>query len=203
MAELVLAKRHDDDNSGSSAELSRGSLRHAPSSRATNTYATAYPTVESLVETLIAAKRALSIMGAVLRAKELVTTARAEHEDAAILAAQAGFVRRIMVDQVALLVRMRRSLQTTYTSRRGRLDKLSHSMDAAHEKLETLISELKVTTVWDAIRPADEPPKTLFDFVDQQPVDDLLSSMRRSVMDMQVRSFFCGPEIQTLWIQAS
>ena len=143
--------------------------------------------VETLVEHLIAAKRALSSMAAVLQAREIVTTARAEHEDAAILAAQAGFVRYAVVGQVALLMRLRRSLQVTYDSRRRRFDKLTRTMDAAHQKLQGAMDELRRTTVRETI-PSDrnQPAKTLLDFVDQDAVKNLENSMRKSLRDLQV-----------------
>jgi autophagy-related protein 17 len=185
--------------SGSGSGSSRGSLRvpsagykahgqpHGQSHGRGHDYSsgpTSSPSVsiESLVEHLLAAKRALSSMTAALRANELVTQARAEHEDAAILAAHAGFIRRAISDQLGLLARMRQSFQVTYNSRRRRFTKLTTAMDAAHDRLNGAIDELRGTTVKEAVRPAGEPPKSLLEYMDYAEVDTLVKEMQQALV---------------------
>lgn len=144
--------------------------------------------VEALVDHLLSAKNSLSTMTAVVRATEILTSARAEHEDAAIRMAQAGFVRRVIIDQVGLLDRVRRSLGATYEARRRRFTKLIHTMDTANTRLQASTDMLRATTVLKAIRPNDHQTRNLLDFVDQKAVCALQDAMKKSLSDLQVRS---------------
>src|SRR5512142_2126154 len=66
--------------------------------------------VETLVEHLLAAKRALSSsMTLILRGTELAASARSLHEEAAVLGAQTAFLRAGISAQGRLLMRARRS----------------------------------------------------------------------------------------------
>ncbi|EGX91714.1 kinase activator (Atg17), putative [Cordyceps militaris CM01] len=124
--------------------------------------------LETLVTHLLAAKRSLSSMNHVLRANELATSARHAQEEAALLSAQSGFLRGAILDQAAILVKVRRSLQATYDWGKRDFRVLVKSMDSVDGELGRTIEFLRSTEVNSLLRPQDEQRKNLLDFVDEE-----------------------------------
>jgi autophagy-related protein 17 len=142
--------------------------------------------LDTLVNHLLAAKRSLSSMTLVLRANDIATTARNAHEDTSIIAAQAGFLRSSILDQAAILVRVRRNLQASYDWGKRDFKKLVRAMDEVDGALEGTMNMLRGTTVQSVLRPKGEDPKNLLDFVDEDSVHGLREAMKKSIQELQV-----------------
>ncbi|KAM3553336.1 hypothetical protein MY1884_006725 [Beauveria asiatica] len=174
MASLTASARR---STGSSA----GSLQRSDQ-RASKT---ANIPLETLVTHLLAAKRSLSSMNHVLRANEIATSSRNAHEEAALLSAQASFLRGATLDQAAILVKVRRSLQSTYDWSKRDFRVLVKSMDGVDGKLGRTIESLQSTQISDLLRPQDKQRKNLLDFVDEEGVNRMRDAMKKSIEELQ------------------
>lgn len=172
-----------------SVESSMASLKRSPDSSNHSHNSPGQPSIpiDTLVNHLVAAKRSLSSMTLVLRANELANHARSAHEDTVILAAQTAFLRNSILDQVSILVKLRKSLQVTYDWGKKDFKKLVRSMDESHASLESTMSMLRNTVVQSGLRPPGEDRKSLLDFVDELNVHKLRDAMKRSIEELQVR----------------
>ncbi|KAK3179898.1 autophagy protein 17 [Lecanicillium sp. MT-2017a] len=165
-------------SAGSSAASLRRSDEKRPSS------APSIP-VETLVNHLLAAKRSLSSMNHVLRANELATAARNVQEEAHILKAQSGFLRGATLDQAAILVRVRRSLQATYDWGKKDFKVLIRAMDEVDGQLERTMEMLRGTDVQSVVASDGEDRKNLLDYVDEDSVNRMRDSMKKSIQELQ------------------
>ncbi|KAM0242225.1 hypothetical protein ACHAP5_007312 [Fusarium lateritium] len=141
--------------------------------------------IETLVGYLFLAKRSLSSMTLVLRAHDIASDARESHEAVAILAAQSGFLRTSTLDQVAILVRVRRSLQSTYAWGKKDFKKLVKSMDLVDGELEHTMEMLRDTGVEGVFRPKGEERRSLLDFIDEGGVHGVREAMKKSIQELQ------------------
>lgn len=180
--------------SASPAPRSSGSLASSTSGRSykASHKAPSFPPeesvpVETLVEHLLAAKRSLSSISLVLRANEITQDARRAHEVAVILNAQSEFLRRAVIDQVRLLLRVRKGLARSYDCAKKDFGRTIQMMDAANNKLNRTIGMLRATVVDSAFRPRGEDPRNLMDFVDEKSVHSLRESLKYSIGELQVR----------------
>ncbi|KAM0400498.1 hypothetical protein HYE67_007787 [Fusarium culmorum] len=142
--------------------------------------------IDTLVNHLLVAKRSLSSMTLVLRANEIANAARQSHEDVAILAAQAGFLKESILDQTTILVRVRRSLQGTYDWGKRDFKKLIRSMDLVDGGLEHTMEMLRDTSVEGVFRPDGEERRSLLDFIDEGGVHGVREAMKKSIQELQV-----------------
>jgi len=124
-------------------------------------------------------------MTLVLRANEIANAARQSHEDVAILAAQAGFLRSSILDQAAILVRVRRGLGATYDWGKKDFKSLIRTMDAVDNELEGTMEMLRGTSVQSVFRPKGEERRNLLDFVDETSVHGMRDAMKKSIQDLQ------------------
>lgn len=143
--------------------------------------------IDTMVNHLLAAKRSLSSMTHVLHANEIAEQVRAWHEDERVMTAQTGFMRTSVVDQVAILVRIRDELVGTYDWGKRDFKKLVRVMDESDAALERTMSMLRETTVQRGLRPEGEAgQKTLLDFIDEESVHGLRNAMKKSIEELQV-----------------
>ncbi|KAH9238448.1 hypothetical protein K456DRAFT_1886265 [Colletotrichum gloeosporioides 23] len=185
-------------SAASSTSAGRDSLSHsrdrrdpAPSDSASNA-ADPVP-VETLVEHLLAAKRSLSSMTAVLRANEIATDARQAHEEAVVLYAESQFLKRAIAEQLALLMKVRRGLKRTYDAGKRDFKNLVKTMDATNEKLQDTMAMLKNTTVESVFRPPGEERRNLMDFVDEKSVHVMVEALKQSLGELQaIQTSFDG-----------
>ncbi|KAJ9136902.1 Autophagy-related protein 17 [Pleurostoma richardsiae] len=175
------------------ASPSAASSSPASSRRGSIPGAAASVPVETLVEHLLAAKRALNSMTLVLHANHLTTQARQLHEEAVILAAQTGFLRRGIREQHRLLLRIRKSMARTHENGKREFKHLIRTLDAANGKLEQTMEMLRKTVVEPIFRPAGEEPRNLLDFVDEKSVDDMRNAVKQSIVELQnIQTSFDG-----------
>ncbi|KAL7791520.1 autophagy-related protein 17 [Trichoderma ceciliae] len=141
--------------------------------------------IDTLVNHLLVSKRSLSSMTLVLRADEIVTAARQSHEDTVMMAAQTGFLRNAIADQVAILGRVGKSLQATCEWGKKDFVKLVRRMDEVDGELEDTMEMLRGTAVEKALRPKGEARKSLLDFVDEGSVHGMRDAMKRCIKELQ------------------
>lgn len=174
-------RRSHGDSSGASSG-------HSHPRSATQSRLSTAPSIDidTLVNHLLVAKRSLSSMTLVLRANEIANDARQSHDDVSILAAQAGFLRTSILDQTAILVRTRRSLQSTYEWGKKDFRKLVKSMDLVDGQLDHTMEMLRETGVESVFRPQGEERRSLLDFIDEGGVDGVREAMKHSIQELQV-----------------
>lgn len=139
------------------------------------------PQLETLISHLVAAKRSLSSIYHVSRANEIVNTARAALEEAVILSAKTGFLRRALKSQIRILYNVRSEVESI--SHRGRLEfeTALKELDAADERIQRTLDKLRTTVVHSSFRPEGEEPKTLHDFVDERGLEELQSNLKGAI----------------------
>ncbi|TEA10523.1 Autophagy-related protein 17 [Colletotrichum sidae] len=185
-------------SAASSTSVGRDSLSHSRDPRdaaASSASASAADTVpvETLVEYLLAAKRSLSSMTAVLRANEIATEARLAHEKAVVLYAESQFLQRAISEQLALLMKVRRGLKRTYDAGKRDFKMLVKTMDATNETLQDTMAMLKNTTVEAGFRPPGEERRNLMDFVDEKSVHVMVEALKKSLGELQsIQTSFDG-----------
>lgn len=173
--------RQSHGSSGASSKLSQSRSREVED----DSHSVSIP-IDTLVNHLLVAKRSLSSMNLVLRANELATAARKSHEDVVILTAQAGFLRSSILDQAAILVRVRKSLQSTYDWGKKDFKTLVKSMDMVDAALGGTMDMLRGTGVQSVLRPKGEERRNLLDFVDESSVHAMRDAMKKSIEELQV-----------------
>ena len=124
-------------------------------------------------------------MTLVLRANELANEARHSHEDASILAAQAGFLRSSILDQASILVRLRRSIQATYDWGKKDFKRLVKGMDDVGGEVEDTMDLLRQTEVQPNLRVEGEDRKSLLDYVEESSVDGMKEALKKSIQELQ------------------
>ncbi|KAI0400356.1 kinase activator [Xylaria palmicola] len=141
--------------------------------------------VATLVQHLLDAKRSLSSVGLVLRANELVHTARQAHEESVILSAQTQFLRRGISEQMRLLLRLRKGLTRTYDNGKREFKQIIKTLDVTNGRLEDTMGVLRGRIVDGAFRPPGEEKRSLLDFVDEAQVDGMRESLKENIQALQ------------------
>ncbi|PIA94917.1 Autophagy-related protein 17 [Cercospora beticola] len=174
----------------SSAELSASPSPSPPRSPVTHHL----PGLQDLVVHFVDAKKSLSATSHVYRANEVVTNSRALIEEIAVLNAKNTYARRGLDEQVSTLEAIREALVDDGTKISDEFDVTIADLDKAHARLDKTLSQLRKTivaerhslsrqrtndTVTNAAEKSDEDEnKTLFDFVDEDTHENLLSTLR-------------------------
>ena len=152
------------------------------------------PVLQDLIAHFIDAKRSLSATSHVYRANELVTSSRSLIEEIAILNAKNIYARRGLDEQVETLRAIREALVDDGNKISDEFDTTLVELDKAHARLDKTLNQLRKTivtgrqtlsrqrtndTITSASETADEDDnKTLFDFIDEDTHDTLLSTLR-------------------------
>ncbi|OAX79481.1 hypothetical protein ACJ72_06201 [Emergomyces africanus] len=128
------------------------------------------PDLEALVSHLVAAKRSLSSIHHVWRANEIVTTLEPLWKRV-----------RSLDEQLKLLYGVRTEVERVAHRGRSEFAAALKEMDMVGARLTETLDMLRDTPVEAAFRPADEEPKTLYDFVDDRGVEDLQLLLKASI----------------------
>lgn len=172
------------------------------------------PSLERLVVHFVSAKRSLGSASHVYRANELVTTSRSLIEELAALTAKTAFGRRGLDEQVDTLETIKDAIVDDGDKVTADFDGTLAELDKAHFRLEKTLKTLRKTIVQAANSDASEPDrstseqdtsqpglgseKTLFDFIDDEKHENLLSALRalidnyhfaRSDLDNSINTF--------------
>lgn len=92
------------------ASVSQGSHHGSPTNASRNPQASDLP-IETLIDHLLNAKKALNSIDTLWRANDIVSTAQTALEESVIISARTGFLRRGITQQVRLLEKTRNGLE--------------------------------------------------------------------------------------------
>jgi len=139
--------------------------------------------LETLVSHLLASKRSLSSMSSVWRANEIVSSARSALEESSVLSARTGYLRAGISEQVKVLRKVRSGVEDVYKYGQQDFKRVVKTLDAANERLESTMDNLRSTIVEASFRPAEEEPRSLLDFVDEQDVETMRDKLKESIRE--------------------
>jgi autophagy-related protein 17 len=142
--------------------------------------------LETLVAHLLASKRSLSSISSVLRANEIVTSARSAVEESIILDSRTAFLRKGISQQVRILRKVRNGVDHVFKEGERDFQETLRSLDAADNRLKKTMEVLRSTIVDAAFRPANEEPRSLLYFVDEAGVETTRSALRYCIDQSQV-----------------
>lgn len=142
--------------------------------------------LKTLVSHLLASKRSLSSISSVLRANEIVTSARLAVEESIILDSRTAFLRRGISQQARILRKARNGVDHVFKEGERDFQETLRSLDAADNRLKKTMEVLRSTIVDAAFRPANEEPRSLLYFVDEAGVESTRSALRYCIDQSQV-----------------
>lgn len=135
-----------------------------------------------LVSHLVAAKRSLNITHpSVIRASEIVSDARTTLETSVILSARATFLTRSLESQLKILRAVQFEVEDVSHKTQSEFGAVLKNLDAADARLRSTIEDLRSTMVEKGFRPILEQERTLLDFVDEKPVEDLHDTLKECI----------------------
>jgi autophagy-related protein 17 len=142
--------------------------------------------LDTLVSHLLASKRSLSSISSVLRANEIVTSARSAVEEGIILESRTAFLRRGITQQAKILRKVKNGVDHVFKEGERDFQDTLQSLDAADNRLKKTMEVLRSTLVDAAFRPSNEEPRSLLDFVDEAGVETTRSALRHCIDQSQV-----------------
>lgn len=137
--------------------------------------------LDALVSHLLASKRSLSSISTVWRANEIVTSARSALEESVILASKTIYLRDGITEQVKVLRMVRGGIENVYKDGQREFENVIKSLDDANSRLVSTMDVLRSTIIEAAFRPAEENPRSLLDFVDEQGVETVRNTIKESI----------------------
>ena len=148
---------------------------------ATEDLPTSSPTLDALVPHLLAARRSLSCVEYVSHANDLVNSTRQALESHAVLAARIVFVRNGSQAQMSTLNRVHEHTRSIAQEAADEFQAVIERLDIAESKLRDTLDMLRTTKVDHNLRPDDEEPKSLADFVDETGVKTITDNIKESI----------------------
>lgn len=202
--DVTMNSDRPDSDSDTSSPPSRSPSPTAPLSPAPP------PTLARLINHFLSAKRSLNSTSFVYRANELVTTSRALVEEISILNARNSYSTRGVQESVDVLVNIKDGIARDGEAMGGEFVQVISRLDAANERLEATLADLKGTSVDSSLQKGareveevevddgdlagvdpkvesfigdNEEQKTLFTFIDASKHELLQSSLRKDIDD--------------------
>ncbi|KKY15537.1 putative kinase activator [Phaeomoniella chlamydospora] len=164
-------------SSASSLHRSLQPVSHSPSPIPhTNT-----PSLDVLVGHLLASKRSLSAVGHLHRASTIISEARSTLERTAVTSARSAFLRRSLTSQIRILETVQSQLASLAWQGQSDFRLVVTELDEANAQLESAVNGLRNTVVDQAFRPHEQVTKTLVDFVDEKPVEEIRENLRNGI----------------------
>ncbi|KAF2183532.1 hypothetical protein K469DRAFT_209090 [Zopfia rhizophila CBS 207.26] len=139
------------------------------------------PTLENLVNHLVASKRSLNTQTVLWRANEIVSSARELLEENAVLLAKNASIRYIVDEQVDSLEAVRGGIDTVEAEVQSEFKQLLHHLDTSFAGLQSTLTVLRDTPIESVLQPPRTPQKHLFDFIDSATVTNLKDSLRACI----------------------
>ena len=137
--------------------------------------------LDILLPLLIASKRSLSTVEYVYRANDLCASTRDALETSAVTTARTRFLRSGVDSQLNVLHKVHLQTETRLEAgRRGYRDVLA-VLEEAEERLRVTLRDLQGTMVEAQLRPENEEPRNLLDFVHKDGVEGLVKDIRRDM----------------------
>ncbi|MCJ1448466.1 MAG: autophagy protein 17 [Stictis urceolatum] len=139
------------------------------------------PNFDLLVSHLLASKRSLSCVEYVSQANDFVTKTRRALELHTVMSARISFLRMGCVAQIRALEYLRNHMRSVSLDSAADFSKVMKSLDDADAQLRDVVGQLKSTEVEPSLRPEQEEPKTLIDFVDESGPQNLLCTIKDTI----------------------
>lgn len=139
------------------------------------------PSLEVLVAYLLAAKRSLSCVEQVYRANDLVIQTRQALEDQTKRIARTIFLHNGSSAQVKILGQVLSHIHDIAQEGESDFQSVLKVLDLSESRLRQTLQQLRSSVVEPSLRPADEPSKSLVDFVDESGVEGLLGTIKESI----------------------
>ena len=153
---------------------SSGSVPHEHSSQL---QASSSP-LDTLLPYLIASKRSLSTIEYVYKANELCASTRAALETSAVTRARTSFLRSGVDSQITVLRNVQEQTDTSTELANIEYYEVLEILEEAEKRLRSTLQDLKDTIVEARLRPEDEQPRNLLDFVHEDGVEKLVTEIR-------------------------
>ncbi|OBT64741.1 hypothetical protein VE03_05855 [Pseudogymnoascus sp. 23342-1-I1] len=149
--------------------------------------------IATLIQHLVDAKKALSSIGTLWRANEIVSEAQTALGESVILTARTGFLRTGISQQVRLLEKVRSGIQIVYDDGQADFENVIKNLDDADDRLKKTMNTLRTTMVASALRPSDEKPRSLLDFIDDNSIEATRSALKDTIdLTQSARSSFAS-----------
>ncbi|OBT53005.1 hypothetical protein VE04_06235, partial [Pseudogymnoascus sp. 24MN13] len=101
--------------------------------------------IATLIQHLVDAKKALSSIGTLWRANEIVSAAQDALGESVILTARTAFLRTGISQQVRLLEKVRSGIQVVYDDGQADFENVIKNLDDADDRLKKTMSTLRTT----------------------------------------------------------
>ena len=146
------------------------------------------PSLEALVDYLLAAKRSLAAVSHVNRTNDIVKQTRDVVEADAILTGKISFLQNAAISQINLLRTVQNQARETVQKENMDFQALISRVDRVDSRLQKTLSRLRSTIVDAKLRPEGESSRTLIDFVEETNVKGLTEAIKESI-DVTVRAW--------------
>ncbi|EWC46997.1 hypothetical protein DRE_03759 [Drechslerella stenobrocha 248] len=150
--------------------------------------ATPHRNVADLTNWFLNAKRSLTSVTYCTRGNEIINSTRNALIDASIMASRAAFLQSGIKDELKLLQRAKSVMESQREAARKEFKASLGDLDAAGQRLDEILSSLRSTeveTAFSARDKAEQTQRTLYDFVDEDGVENLRSQLRGIIDQIQ------------------
>ena len=144
-----------------------------------------FPSLSTLVSYLLAAKRSLNCADHLSRANDIVTATRNALAQQSATAARTRFLLSGCDAQLRVLGQLRIQLRSILKDTSGEFEQLTKGVETSEKGLNSILDGLRSTIVDSNLRPKDEEPKNLLDFVEGTGVQGLLDEIWAGVEEYQ------------------
>ncbi|KAF3924899.1 hypothetical protein ABW21_db0206843 [Orbilia brochopaga] len=144
--------------------------------------------VADLTNWFLNAKRSLTSVTYCTRGNEIITSTRNAVIDASIMAARTTFLQGGIKDELKLLQRARSVMENQRDAARKEFQVSIAELDEANHRLDAILSSLRTTEVETAFSTqdkAEQKQRALYDFVDEDGIENLRSQLRGIIDQVQ------------------
>ncbi|KAK6341216.1 autophagy protein 17 [Orbilia brochopaga] len=148
----------------------------------------AHRNVADLTNWFLNAKRSLTSVTYCTRGNEIITSTRNAVIDASIMASRTAFLQGGIKDELKLLQRARSVMENQRDVARKEFQVSIKELDEANHRLDAILSSLRTTeveTAFSAQDKAEQKQRTLYDFVDEDGIENLRSQLRGVIDQVQ------------------
>ncbi|KIV92037.1 hypothetical protein PV10_06512 [Exophiala mesophila] len=190
-----MAQSPDYQSSPSPISSTHAHLPHSP------------PSVETLVEYLVSAKKSLGSFNLVHRATTILLETRTSLESTTALLAKTCYLRKSLAAQVKILRRVQFELEAAAQAIQHDFEAVIRELDDTDSRLHQYIQLLKDTQIEQAFNPTSSsgpglfphaPKETLHDFVDDKGIDTIKNAMKIAIDNAQAAHHDINQSIHTL-----
>ncbi|KAF3906533.1 hypothetical protein ABW20_dc0107459 [Dactylellina cionopaga] len=146
--------------------------------------------VADLTNWFLNAKRSLNSVTYCTRGNEIINSTRNSLIDASIMASRATFLQSGIKDELKLLLHAKTLMENQREVARKDFEASLGYLDEANQRLDETLSSLRTTEVETGFSAGDKTEqiqRSLYDFVDEDGIENLRSQLRGIIDQVQVR----------------